>query len=67
MSYDVEIETMDLKLENLIEDSDFNTGQLLQIMSQAGDNKENLTINDIKKRYHLTGIHEHKMRASNWI
>ena len=67
VNYDVEIETMELKLENLIDNSSLNTQQLIQILSEAGSENEKLTINDIKKRCQLKTIHRHNVKTSIWI
>ena len=67
VGYDVEIEMMELKLENRIDDSTLNTEQLFQIVSQAVDSGEKLTMTDIKKRYQLEKLHRNNKNASVWI
>ena len=67
IGYDVEVETMELKLENLIDDSTIDKDQLFGIVSKSMDEGEKLTITDIKKKYKLEKLDRSHKKNAIWI
>ena len=67
LGYDVQVETMELKLENLIDDSSLDTDQLFGIVSKSVEAGEKLSITDIKKKYQLQNLDRSHKKNAMWI